>query len=111
VRVVGGVAALSEMKPVAANIKEIAPPRAWPVDGPVSHLPAQRPGRTAHRVSRRSRKNFLVKEIQMKIILLTMTCAWGLMAAPASDAVAVKEVTAAMESLKAGHAAQGWSGA
>jgi len=47
----------------------------------------------------------------MKIILLTMTCAWGLMAAPASDAVAVKEVTAAMESLKAGHAAQGWSGA
>ena len=36
----------------------------------------------------------------MKTILLTMTCAWGLMAAPASDAVAVKEVTAAMESLK-----------
>lgn len=36
----------------------------------------------------------------MKTILLTMTCAWGLMAAATSDAVAVKEVTAAMESLK-----------
>ena len=36
----------------------------------------------------------------MKTILLTMTCALGLMAAAASDAVAVKEVTAAMESLK-----------